>query len=169
MNVLLCSELWRDCREPFQKQKSQTLQLWDLSPSHLPTIMLFFLYFIPLAIMCIQPDFTRTNSTPVDYTLPVQPNNHPLRWSANHGPLHDAHAGLAVLDEAHAAIAVPLVLHRHAADLHHHLPQLLGRAPALFRTRELLAGGGQQLTQLTGEEVGWGGWKGVDESVIGGI
>ena len=67
-----------------------------------------------------------------------------------------------MLDEAHAAVVVPLVLRGHAADLHHHLPQLLGRAPALFRPRELLAGGGQQLTQLSG-----GGGRG-EQSVIGG-
>jgi len=65
-------------------------------------------------------------------------------------PVEDAHGGLAVLDEAHSAVVVPLVLDGHAADLHHHLPQLLGRAPALFRTRELFARRRQELAQLSG-------------------
>lgn len=64
-------------------------------------------------------------------------------------PVKDAHGRLPVFDESHPAVAVPLVLDGHAADLHHHLPKLLGRAPALFRTRELLAGGGQELPKLS--------------------
>lgn len=63
-------------------------------------------------------------------------------------PVQDAHGGLSVFDEAHSAVVVPLVLDGHAADLHHRFPQLLGRAPALLGTRELLARRRQQLTQL---------------------
>lgn len=54
-------------------------------------------------------------------------------------PVQDAHGGLSVFNEAHSAVVVPLVLDRHAADLHHHVPQLLGCASALFRTWELFA------------------------------
>jgi len=71
-----------------------------------------------------------------------------------------------VLDEAQASVAGALVLDRHAAHLHHHLPQLLGRAPGLLGPRQLLAGGGQQLTQLPGgSEVGREG--GRERAVIG--
>lgn len=54
-------------------------------------------------------------------------------------PVQDAHGGLSVFNEAHSAVVVPLVLDGHAADLHHHIPQLLGGAPTLFRTWELFA------------------------------
>lgn len=64
-------------------------------------------------------------------------------------PLQDAHGRLPLLDEAHSAVVVPLVLDGHAADLHHHVPQLLGGAPALFRTRQLFARGGEELTKLS--------------------
>lgn len=64
-------------------------------------------------------------------------------------PVKDAHRGLSVFDEAHSAVVVPLVLDGHAADLHHHFPQLLGRAPTLFRTRELFACRSQELTELS--------------------
>lgn len=73
-------------------------------------------------------------------------SEHQLRECAQHEfcsvccvPLQDAHGGLSVFDEAHSAVVVPLVLDGHAADLHHHVPQLLGCTPTLFRTRELFA------------------------------
>ena len=64
-------------------------------------------------------------------------------------PVKDAHRGLSVFDQAHSAVAVPLVLDGHAADLHHHFPQLLGRAPTLLRTWELFACRSQELTELS--------------------
>lgn len=54
-----------------------------------------------------------------------------------------------MFNEAHFAVAVPLVLGGHAADLHHHIPQLLGGAPTLFRTWELFACGSQELAELS--------------------
>lgn len=54
-------------------------------------------------------------------------------------PVHDAHGGVSLFNEAHSAIVVPLVLDGHTADLHHHVPKLLGCASTLFRTWELLA------------------------------
>ncbi|KAA8586229.1 hypothetical protein FQN60_007798, partial [Etheostoma spectabile] len=58
---------------------------------------------------------------------------------AHSSGLEDAHGGLSLFDEAHSAVVVPLVLDGHAADLNHHIPQLLGCAPTLFRTWELFA------------------------------
>lgn len=69
--------------------------------------------------------------------------------------MQDPHRGLPVLNEAHSAIVVPLVLDGHAADLNHHVPQLLGCAAALFRTWQLLAGGRQELTELAGKKRHW--------------
>lgn len=63
--------------------------------------------------------------------------------------MQDAHGGLSVFNEAHSAVVVPLVLDGHAADLHHHIPQLLGCAPTLFRTWELFARGSQKLSELS--------------------
>lgn len=54
-------------------------------------------------------------------------------------PLQDAHGRLSVLNQAHSAVTVPLVLDGDAAYLHHHVPQLFGRAPTLFRAGELFA------------------------------
>lgn len=63
-------------------------------------------------------------------------------------PVQNAHGRLSLFNEAHSAVAVPLVLNGHAADLHHHVPQLFGHAPTFFRTWQLFAGGRQQLTEL---------------------
>lgn len=64
-------------------------------------------------------------------------------------PVQDSHRGLSLFNEAHSALAVPLVLDGHAADLNHHVPQLLGCASTLFRTWELFARGRQELTELS--------------------
>lgn len=84
-------------------------------------------------------------------------SEHQLRECAQHElcsvccvPLQDAHGGLSVFDKAHSAVVVPLVLDGHAADLHHHVPQLLGCTPTLFRTRELFARRSQKLAELSG-------------------
>lgn len=63
-------------------------------------------------------------------------------------PVHDAQRGLPLLDEAHSAVAVPLVLNGDTADLNHHIPQLLGCTPALFGTWKLLTRGRQELANL---------------------
>lgn len=63
-------------------------------------------------------------------------------------PLQDAHGRLSVFNQAHSAIAVPLVLDGDAAYLHHHLPQFFGCAAILFRTWEFFACWGQELTKL---------------------
>lgn len=63
-------------------------------------------------------------------------------------PLQDAHGRFSVFNQAHSAITVPLVLDGDAAYLHHHLPQFFGCAAILFRTRELFARWGQELTKL---------------------
>lgn len=70
-------------------------------------------------------------------------------WHVCSLPVQDAHGGLSVFNEAHSAVAVPLVLDGHAADLHHHIPQLLGCAPTLLRTWELFACWSQELTDLS--------------------
>lgn len=65
--------------------------------------------------------------------------------------MQDAHGGLSLFNEANSAIAVPLVLDGDAADLNHHIPELLGGAPTFFRTWKLLTRGCQELTKLSGQ------------------
>lgn len=92
-------------------------------------------------------EFTPGRETEQNGATETGPNGRALRPDAN-SPLQDAQRRLALLDQTQAAVAAALVLDGDAADLHHHLPQLLGSAPTLFRTWELLAGGGQELAQL---------------------
>lgn len=65
--------------------------------------------------------------------------------------MQDAHGGLSLFNEANSAVAVPLVLDGDAADLNHHIPELLGGAPTFFRTWKLLTRGCQELTKLSGQ------------------
>lgn len=73
-----------------------------------------------------------------------------LRAAAGNSPVQDAQRRVPLSDQTQTAVAAALVLERHAADQDHHVPQLLGRAPALLGTWQLLAGGGQELAELRG-------------------
>lgn len=69
-------------------------------------------------------------------------------WHAYEVPLQDAHGRFSVFNQAQSAVTISLVLDRHAAYLHHHLPQFFGCAATLLRTWELFASWGQELTEL---------------------
>lgn len=55
---------------------------------------------------------------------------------------------VSMFQKTDSSITAAFVLTGDATDLHHHLPELFSRASALFRSRQLLTGGGYQLTQL---------------------